>query len=428
MRSTLRSQRVTPPLTDCNPEMPKTTATKASSSPGQSHGVPDEGGDDVRITFYPDYGSARLALSVLVGMAKSQITGLRAAIWEHVGTFEQNVDWTDPDSWIPQRLTGEHRKAALHVWTSSKKRVNPRHMQGHWLLSRGYDLLTENTKGFFELTERGLRFLDDPTGAVVSDIDTHEGIHGLLAILADLGPTAPGSIATPWMAFLLRVSRIRAESTARSFLYHRLRNLLERSYVAKVGRKYEITPEGLAWLKVSGFAESTTTAPDKTRLLWDLIESQRESARAALRERLSTRNPYAFEQVIGRLLEAMDYTDVEVTAQSGDKGVDVIGRIALGITEVREVIQVKRQQGNVQRPVLDMLRGALHRFGAVKGTIISLGGFAKGSLDAAFERGAAPITLIDGEKLLDLLIENGIGVRTRTIELLEFDETEITTD
>ena len=120
-------------------------------------------------------------------------------------------------------------------------------------------------------------------------------------------------------------------------------------------------------------------------------------------------------------LGAAERVLVEVTARSGDRGVDVVGRIVLGITEVKEVVQVKRQQGNVQRPVLDMLRGSLHRFGAVKGTIISLGGIGRGALASAFESGAAPITLVDGEKLLDLLIDNGIGVRTKTIELLELD-------
>jgi restriction system protein len=35
--------------------------------------------------------------------------------------------------------------------------------------------------------------------------------------------------------------------------------------------------------------------------------------------------------------------------------------------------------------------------------------------------GRNPHTLIDGEKLLDLLIQHGLGVRTRTIELLELD-------
>lgn len=52
---------------------------------------------------------------------------------------------------------------------------------------------------------------------------------------------------------------------------------------------------------------------------------------------------HAFEHLTGRVLEAMGYTDVEVTAPAGDYGVDVVAHIALGITEVREVIQVKRQ-------------------------------------------------------------------------------------
>lgn len=39
----------------------------------------------------------------------------------------------------------------------------------------------------------------------------------------------------------------------------------------------------------------------------------------------------------------------------------------------------------------------------------------------AFAKGVAPITLIDGKRLLDLLIEHEIGVRKRDIEILEFD-------
>jgi hypothetical protein len=36
----------------------------------------------------------------------------------------------------------------------------------------------------------------------------------------------------------------------------------------------------------------------------------------------------------------------------------------------------------------------------VRGTIIATGSFSSSTKQAAFERGAAPITLIDGEKLL----------------------------
>lgn len=50
-----------------------------------------------------------------------------------------------------------------------------------------------------------------------------------------------------------------------------------------------------------------------------------------------------------------------------------------------------------------------------------MGDFSKGTAAAAVERGAAPITLINGEKLIDLLIEHKIGVRTRSVEILELD-------
>ena len=44
---------------------------------------------------------------------------------------------------------------------------------------------------------------------------------------------------------------------------------------------------------------------------------------------------------------------------------------------------------------------------------------------AAFERGAAPITLIDGQKLLDLLMDHQIGVVKRTVEYYDFDGTKL---
>jgi HB1, ASXL, restriction endonuclease HTH domain/Restriction endonuclease len=45
------------------------------------------------------------------------------------------------------------------------------------------------------------------------------------------------------------------------------------------------------------------------------------------------------DNLIGQLLEAMNYQNVVVTAPSNDKGVDVVADIELGITSVREVVQ-----------------------------------------------------------------------------------------
>jgi restriction system protein len=137
-------------------------------------------------------------------------------------------------------------------------------------------------------------------------------------------------------------------------------------------------------------------------------------------------DPFRFEELVKFLLEEMGYTDVETTSPTHDRGVDVVANIDLGISSVREVIQVKRHKGNIHRRVLDQLRGSLHRFDAVRGTIITTGGFSGGTERAAFERGAAPITLIDGEKLLDLLIEREIGVTKNTVEYIDFDVNKLT--
>jgi restriction system protein len=152
-----------------------------------------------------------------------------------------------------------------------------------------------------------------------------------------------------------------------------------------------------------------------------LLKVQQNDVRQRLHDTLNEMDPFKVEVLIQRLLQAMDYENVEVTSRSGDGGVDVVADIEVGITPVREVVQVKRRRGNIQRRILDELRGSLHRFDATRGTIITTGGFSSGARSAAFERGAAPITLIDGERLVDLLIEHEIGVRKRSLQLVEFE-------
>ena len=46
--------------------------------------------------------------------------------------------------------------------------------------------------------------------------------------------------------------------------------------------------------------------------------------------------------------------------------------------------------------------------------------FSSGVKQAAYEPGVAPITLINGERLADLLIEHEIGVRRDTLTVLKF--------
>lgn len=383
----------------------------------------EESNDDperrVRIPHLPPYSEVRLILPVWNGMQRSVVTGLRSTISTLRGTPQEPVDWTSPDQWIPERLSGSDRETALAVWKGTNKQVNPRHVYGHWLLATNYALLDDDENGFLQLTESGKDFINFPEGKTEIALDDAEGLLKLLALVGDIGPASFGELIEGWGDYLLRRSKFGTESTIKDTLRCRLRNLLDRKLLDRSGTQYSISDSGLFYLGRTGDEDSP--GGDEDQEIRKLIRQQESSVRESIREILADLDPFAFEHLVKRLLEEMTYDNVQVTNRSGDGGVDVVADIELGITSVREVVQAKRHKRPIQRKDLDALRGCLHRFGAVRGTIIATSKYAKGTREAAFEPGAAPIALIDGEKLIDLLIKHGIGVRKKTLEVLELN-------
>ncbi len=377
------------------------------------------------VPHYPLYDHTRAVLPAWAGARRSDVTGMRAAIFALSGTPQSNVDWSDPDRWIGERLDGGTAELARRTWEGSGKQVNPRHVTGNWLLATNYDLLADGADGRLEISTHGREFIASPDGPVVQEIDREEGLGKILALVADLGTPARADLLETWQGYLATESRIRSESAASAALWARLRNLIQRGLVERFGRAHAITPAGLRYLEILG-VEGPDEPPPHDQEIRRLLQEQKLQVRDSIHGLLLDMDPYAFEHLIKRLLEEMGYEDVEVTAPTNDKGVDVVAKIQLGITDIREVVQVKRVRGNISRPVLDQLRGTLHRFDAVRGTIITTGGFSKGTSDVAIERGASPITLIDGHKLIDLLVEHGIGVKKQKLESWELDSSAFT--
>jgi restriction system protein len=370
-------------------------------------GIPakDETEQRVRTPLFPTYQEVRHLLKVWPGRPRKQITGLQATLGELRGTPQNTVDWTDPDAWIPERLSGDDQDLASAIWTQSEKTVNPRHTYGHWLLSQKYELVEDGPDGNLALTDRGRDFIEHEGSEAEVFLDEQEGLAKLLALVADNGPTRASGILEEWTEYLNRVSSFGSPSTFRDTLRRRLNNLLDRGLVDRKSTMYSVTDAGLAYLQRVGTEEALGGAEQQE--LWTLAKKQEASVRESLRELLLDMDAFAFEHLVKRLLEEMDYQNVEVTTRSGDGGVDVVADIELGITSVREVVQAKRHRRTIQRKDLDALRGSLYRFNAVRGTIIATSRFSKGTEEAAFAGRAAPITLIDGDK--------------RTLEVLAVD-------
>ena len=369
----------------------------------------------VRVPWFPTYREVRGLLGVWPGHSKADITKLHSTIMQLTGTPDDQVDWSDPDVWIPERLSGDHRKLAHAIWTGSDKIANPRYTAGSWSLVRHYALIVEDSDGNLQLTDRGRDFIKHRLGEAESFLDMQEGLVELLTIVADSGPAQVRGLVDAWTELLRRHSRFRAHSSVRDTLRRRLNNLLDRGLIEREQAKYTVTDDGLSYL------ESAAPESGPRQKIQKLAKEQKAAVRESLREHLLQMEPKDFEELVGRLLEEMNYQNVGVVGQSGDGGVDVVAEIQLGVTSVREVVQAKRHKRTIQRKDLDALRGSLYRFNAVRGTIVATSRFAKGAVEAAFAQGAAPITLIDGDRLIDLLIEHGIGVRTRAIEVLAFD-------
>lgn len=374
-------------------------------------------GHVVRTPLFQNYSDVRMLMSALAGTTRKQeLLEYLNAIWDQTGTPKDPVDWSKPDEWIPQRLSGKQRAVAERIWKGSDRKLNPRHIYGAYLFLNSYELLKPDASDVYQLSARGKSFLsEDPETLRV--LDEAEGLRKLLSIVAAHSPARRADLLDEWGEFLLAHSKFKTASTFKDTLRRRMLNLVERGYIDREGNTYTITSKGALYA-----AAGLATAERPHQQVLAAIKEHNDARTSELRERLGKMDPYKFEGLIKDLLEAMDYEDVVVTKQSGDKGVDVVGHYQFGITQIKEVVQVKRHQGSITRPVLDQLRGALPYHQAIRGTIITLGKFAQGCKDAAIFPGAAPITLIDGDKLMELLLKHGVGVKKRQATLIEIDE------
>ena len=154
-----------------------------------------------------------------------------------------------------------------------------------------------------------------------------------------------------------------------------------------------------------------------------LIEEKNREARQSLLTRARAASPVAFENLVGELLVAMGFEEVEVTNVSKDGGIDVRGTLVVGeAVRIRMAVQAKRWKHNVQAPTVQQLRGSLGAH--EQGLIITTSDFSKGAKAEAARADAAPVALMNGEQLAALLAKHEIGARAESYKLFTLDEIE----
>jgi hypothetical protein len=70
----------------------------------------------IRVPRFPMYSKLRRLLPLLEGVIRDEQLALQSEVYAQRGTPQDQVDWTDPDSWIDERLEGRSRELAWQIW------------------------------------------------------------------------------------------------------------------------------------------------------------------------------------------------------------------------------------------------------------------------------------------------------------------------
>ena len=152
------------------------------------------------------------------------------------------------------------------------------------------------------------------------------------------------------------------------------------------------------------------------------MEPDEGNWKALVLDKLKAMPPNAFERLAQRLLREAGFRNVEVLGKSGDGGIDGVGVYRLSLVSFPIYFQCKRYQGSVSASAVRDFRGAMAGRGE-KGLLITTGYFTQSAQAEAARDGAAPVELVSGDALCDLLkdYEIGIKVTKRIVEDIEVE-------
>lgn len=149
------------------------------------------------------------------------------------------------------------------------------------------------------------------------------------------------------------------------------------------------------------------------------VSEHRQEVAERLKEQLRQLRPDEFEAFVAELLDAIGVEDLEVVGQPGDKGVDVRGVLVVeGVIRRPIAVQAKRWTTSaVGSPAVRELRGGLGSHDI--GLLVTVGTFARSAESEARRGDAAPIALLDGDGIADLMLKHEVGVTSTPLEVFE---------
>lgn len=142
----------------------------------------------------------------------------------------------------------------------------------------------------------------------------------------------------------------------------------------------------------------------------DSAADEQSNVNELLLEKILALSPRDFEYFCKQLLGRMGFENLKVTQKTKDGGFDGDGFFVINpLVRIEVVFECKRYQGTVGLEKVDRLIGATNEKDAsVKRVLITTGSFSR---EAEQKAKKSAVELIDGEGLVDLCKEHGMGAR-----------------
>jgi restriction system protein len=166
--------------------------------------------------------------------------------------------------------------------------------------------------------------------------------------------------------------------------------------------------------------ETINSTPDE--LIEYGVNRINDSLAQELLDRLRNNPPSFFERVVLQLLINMGYGQGNVTGKTGDGGVDgFVNEDKLGLAKIFFQAKRYKEDNPVTTSNLRDFVGTLEVNGVNKGVFMTTSRFPKDS-EIVLSKTQKSIVLIDGPKLVNLMIEYNVGVTTvKTISIKKID-------
>ncbi|WP_219642918.1 restriction endonuclease [Cohnella sp. CFH 77786] len=185
---------------------------------------------------------------------------------------------------------------------------------------------------------------------------------------------------------------------------------------------WEITNQGRNRINSANVTWEVTQRPSTN--LVELYDTYEEEFKAQLLEKLYELTPRQFEEFGKKLLQAYGFINLSVTKTSKDGGIDGFGKLKIGLASMNVAFQCKRWQGNnVGSKEIQQFRGAIQGK-YEQGIFFATSDFTETARDLSFQQGAVPIVLLNGDSIVQMMIEKGLGVLRKPLYLYyeKFDD------